>query len=642
MNNRIVKIVVTTLKKHIIMSFSTLIFITGAVITSLIPPLILEKMVDELTIGSMPAVRSIVLYMFFIALAGIMESGQNVVIIALGQKITHGVRSAMCKKLTRMKTEYFVDNEAGKTASYFVNDVDAVDSLFTNGIVSMFADACKVVSIIAIIFVKSVGLGIIIVILTPVLMIMTRQFQKRMLAAQIKNRIAIAKVNNHVPETIKNIRTIKNLALERYMEQKYDKYIEESYKATDKSNLYDSIYSPIIIFISSFVVAILMVFSSFGGIFSSFFGITVGSAVAIISYVGKVFDPLESIGMEIQNIQSAIAGIERINEYMRSAEDEYRVNNNIKKDIHSDMHNDERSNNANSNIISSTTINPNSSITNDSNNANSSITNDSNNLDSSITNDNNNHNSNIASDNNNHNSNIASDNNNHNSNSTTDNNNPDSRFANNSNNIIEFRNVSFSYDGNNNVLNNYSLSIKKGERVVLSGRTGAGKSTIFRLIMGLYEPQKGQILIKGKEAHTVSEDERRKIFGYVEQQFHPVTGSIKDQITLHDDSYTMEEIIDAAKIAGIHDVIMLLKDGYDTLYEKAELSQGQMQLLQVARAVVSDPEIMLLDEMTANLDSNTEKNILNALLNASKGRTVISISHRLMEGSMAHSLYTLE
>ncbi len=580
MNNRIVKIVVTTLKKHIIMSFSTLIFIAGAVVTSLIPPLILEKMVDELTIGSMPAVRSIVLYMFFIALAGIMESGQNVVIIALGQKITHCVRSAMCKKLTRMKTEYFVDNEAGKTASYFVNDVDAVDSLFTNGIVSMFADACKVVSIIAIIFVKSVGLGIIIVILTPVLMIMTRQFQKRMLAAQIKNRIAIAKVNNHVPETIKNIRTIKNLALERYMEQKYDKYIEESYKATDKSNLYDSIYSPIIIFISSFVVAILMVFSSFGGIFSSFFGITVGSAVAIISYVGKVFDPLESIGMEIQNIQSAIAGIERINEYMRSAEDEYRVNNN-----------------------------PNSSITNDSNNASSSITND---------------------------------NNNHNSTSTTDNNNPDSRFANNSNNIIEFRNVSFSYDGNNNVLNNYSLSIEKGERVVLSGRTGAGKSTIFRLIMGLYEPQKGQILIKGKEAHTISEDERRKIFGYVEQQFHPVTGSIKDQITLHDDSYTMEEIIDAAKIAGIHDVIMLLKDGYDTLYEKAELSQGQMQLLQVARAVVSDPEIMLLDEMTANLDSNTEKNILNALLNASKGRTVISISHRLMEGSMAHSLYTLE
>lgn len=598
MNNRIVKIVVTTLKKHIIMSFSTLIFIAGAVVTSLIPPLILEKMVDELTIGSMPAVRSIVLYMFFIALAGIMESGQNVVIIALGQKITHGVRSAMCKKLTRMKTEYFVDNEAGKTASYFVNDVDAVDSLFTNGIVSMFADACKVVSIIAIIFVKSVGLGIIIVILTPVLMIMTRQFQKRMLAAQIKNRIAIAKVNNHVPETIKNIRTIKNLALERYMEQKYDKYIEESYKATDKSNLYDSIYSPIIIFISSFVVAILMVFSSFGGIFSSFFGITVGSAVAIISYVGKVFDPLESIGMEIQNIQSAIAGIERINEYMRSAEDEYRVNNNIKRDIHSDMHNDECSNNANSNIISITSINPNSSITNDNNNPNSSITNDSNN--------------------------------------------PDSRFANNSNNIIEFRNVSFSYDGNNNVLSNYSLSIEKGERVVLSGRTGAGKSTIFRLIMGLYEPQKGQILIKDKEAHTISEDKRRKIFGYVEQQFHPVTGSIKDQITLHDDSYTMEEIIDAAKIAGIHDVIMLLKDGYDTLYEKAELSQGQMQLLQVARAVVSDPEIMLLDEMTANLDSNTEKNILNALLNASKGRTVISISHRLMEGSMAHSLYTLE
>lgn len=561
MNNGILKVTAQTIKKHIAIFTATLIFIAGAVITSLIPPLVLEKIVDTLTAGKMPAMTPVIVYMLFTVLAGVMESGQNVAIIALGQKITHGVRSAMCQKLTRMKTSYFVNNESGKIASYFVNDVDAVDSLFTNGIVSMFADACKVISIIVIIYVKSMGLGIIITVLTPLIMLMTRQFQKKMLAAQIDNRVAISKVNNHVPETIKNIRTIKNLALEKYMEKKYDRYIEESYKATDKSNLYDSIYSPIIIFISSLVVAGLMVFSSLGGAFSSFFGITVGSAVAIISYVGKVFEPLESIGMEIQNIQSAIAGIERINEYMSYEEDEYRQN----------------------------------------------ITDDSNKEDA--------HRQNIADINK--------------TNGISD-------------NIIEINNVSFSYDGVKNVLNDYSLLVKKGEKVVLSGRTGAGKSTIFRLIMGLYEPQKGQILIKGSKAHSIDEKSRRKIFGYVEQQFHPVLGTVKDQITLRDSNFSMDEIVKAAKIAGIHDVIMSLKDGYDTLYEKAELSQGQMQLLQVARAVVSDPEIMLLDEITANLDSNTEKNILNALLNASEGRTVISISHRLMEGGRAHSFYTLE
>ena len=167
-----------------------------------------------------------------------------------------------------------------------MNDVDTVDSLFTDGIVSMFADGCKVVSILIVIFYKSTGLGFLMLLVTPLLFAMTRLFQKRMLRAQLENRVAVSKVNNHVPETIRNIRMIHVLLREKYMEQRYDDYISESYRATDKSNLYDSIYSPIVIFVSSCVIAVMMVCAAMGGGIREFFGISVGTAVAVISLCG--------------------------------------------------------------------------------------------------------------------------------------------------------------------------------------------------------------------------------------------------------------------------------------------------------------------------------------------------------------------
>lgn len=513
-------------------SILTVLVIVLAVVTALFPPLVLEQAVNDLTAGRVIALSLALSYLGFIALSGLLESGQNVMITVLGQKVTHGLRSALCAKLRRLPAAYFTTHEAGKISSRFVNDVDTVDSLFTDGIVSMFADGCKVVSILIIIFYKSTGLGFLMLLVTPLLFAMTRLFQKRMLRAQLENRVAVSKVNNHVPETIRNIRMIHVLLREKYMELRYDDYISESYRATDKSNLYDSIYSPIVIFVSSCVIAVMMVCAAMGGGIREFFGISVGTAVAVIAYVGQVFAPLESLGMEIQNIQSAMAGVKRIDEFLAEPEREM----------------------------------PNDSDTEKTSDATP---------------------------------------------------------------IVRFDHVSFGYGNDSDVLQNLSFTVSKGEVVTFVGRTGAGKSTVFRLLLGLYRPLEGRVLIEGSGASDIPDEKKRRLFGYVEQSFHLVEGTVAEQISLFDPAVGREQVENAAKLVGLHDSIIALPEGYDTPASEAAFSQGQFQLLSVARAVAASPEILLLDEITANLDSDTECRVLDALGRAADGRTVLSISHRL-------------
>ncbi|KAF5053795.1 putative ABC transporter ATP-binding protein [anaerobic digester metagenome] len=529
------------------MTILTVFIIVGAIVTALFPPLVLEHIVNLLTALQQVPLNLALTYFGTLAISGLFESGQNIMLTKFGQKVTHGLRSEMCAKLQHLPVAYFTRNEPGKITSQFVNDVDAVDSMFTNGIISMFADAFKMISILAVIFYKSKGLGLMMILITPLTFAMTRHFQKRILKAQLANRNAISNVNNHVPETIGNIRMIHTLFRQKYMEQKYDDYIEESYRATDKSNLYDSIYSPIVIFISSCIIATMMIFAASSGKAQQFFGITVGTAVAIIAYVSKVFEPLESIGMEIQNIQSAVAGVKRINEFLQEPE--------RKK--------------------------PDSSI------------------------------SNIE---------------------LTPRNEP----------YINFDHVSFGYNNENTFFSDLCFTVESGEAVTLVGRTGAGKSTIFRLLLGLYSPDRGKVLVSGVDADNIPDEQKRKLFGYVEQSFHLVSGTVRDQISLFDPEINFKQVEDAAKLVGLHESILALANGYDTPAKNIAFSQGQFQLLSIARAVAASPKILLLDEITANLDSYTERQVLEALKRASQGRTVLSISHRLHEHTHNHRIIQIE
>lgn len=535
-NKSVGKVILNTIKEKWLLTAGIAITVVGAIVMALFPPLILAKIIDTITSGTMPTFYMVLMYFGFLLVTGLMESARETFLTVFGQKITHSLRSALMYKYSCLTTSGLTSQEPGTVVSRFVGDADTVENLFTSGIISMFADACKIISIVAVIWFKNKGLAIVLLVILPFLFVFTRIIQKNMLSAQIENRRAVGRASGHVPETLHNIRTIHTLGKENYMAQRYDEYICESYTAIEKNNFYDALYSPVILILNAIVVAVVMLFSaSDNQSVLTFFGMSAGTAVAVINYISQIFAPVENLGMEIQTIQSAIAGVHRINEFFEL--DEFSV----KKDLH---------------IVENTAMAADSDV------------------------------------------------------------------------LVDFNNVTFSYDDDKNVVENLSFSIKKGEQVTLSGRTGAGKSTIFKLLLGLYDPDNGSVLIAGQKATAIPDSEKRKVYGYVEQTFHMVPGTVKDQITLYDVSITDEDVIEAAKAAGIHDAIMELDNGYDTICKPEDFSQGQWQLLSIARAAAAKPELLLLDEITANLDADTEKNVLDALNRVSKNRTVISISHR--------------
>ena len=298
------------------LSLGILLAVAGAIVTALLPPWILGSIVDTITTGNTVPVALVILYFAFTVLTGLTESLREGLLTVFGQKITHALRSSMMEKYTNLTAGELTKQEPGTIVSRFVGDVDTVENLFTSGIISMFADACKIISILVVIWLKNSGLAIVLLVLLPFLYWFTRTVQKNMLKAQIENRCAVGRASGHVPETLHNIRTIHTLGKERYMEQRYDEYIAESYRAVDRTNFYDAIYSPVILILNAIVVAVVMLFSASGNAkVLTLFGMSAGTAVAVINYISQIFTPVESLGMEIQTIQSAIAGVHRINEF---------------------------------------------------------------------------------------------------------------------------------------------------------------------------------------------------------------------------------------------------------------------------------------------------------------------------------------
>lgn len=515
------------------LSLGILVAVCTAIITALFPPLILGRIIDMLTQGQEVSIGMVMLYFGLLALTGIMESAREGLLTVFGQKITHAMRSRLMAKFIRLSADSINHQEPGALVSRFVGDVDTVENLFTSGIISMFADACKIISILTVIWFRNKGLALVLIVLIPFLFWFTRHVQKNMLAAQLENRRAVSRVSGHVPQTLHNIRTIHSLGKEAYMEQRYDEYVEESYRAMEKTNFYDAVYSPVILILNAIVVAVVMLFSASGNQqVLSLFGMSAGTAVAVINYISQIFFPIESLGMEIQTIQSAIAGVSRINEFFDLPE------------------------------VEKVAVQP------------------------------------------------------------------DEKSRENAP-FVELQDVTFGYD-DRMILEHLNIQVMEGEQVTLSGRTGAGKSTIFKLLLGLYAPINGKVLIQGKKAAEISAGERRSLFGYVEQSFHMVPGTVKEQITLYDDAISTEQVLRASKLTGLHDTIMSLEHGYDTICTPELFSQGQWQLLSIARAAVAEPKLLLLDEITANLDADTERAVLLALKKVSENRTVISISHRVM------------
>ncbi len=536
MKDRLVsKSIKKVIKNNIVFCLILVLVIIGVVIISLVPPQLLKVIIDKYLINKVTTglLSIAITYLLVLIFIGILDVIKEAFLVVLGQKITKEIRKEMMYKLEKVNSMYFSNNDSGEVVSLFTNDVDTINSLFTNGIIGMIIDFFKIIGILASIWMFSFYLGIVTLILIPIIYLITRSFQKRMLKAQFRNRVLVGKVNNHISESLKNITMIKTYSKEKYMEDNYVEYLKDNFEAVEKINYFDSVYSPIIQLMRAIVISIIVILSSSQ---FNYIGISLGMVAASIDLISNLFSPIENLGMEFQYIQRAISGIKRVNEFYEEREEEEK-NIRLKKEV----------------LIS----NP--------------------------------------------------------------------RHV-----IIGFNNVSFSYTKDVRVLKDISFDIVAGEKITVVGRTGVGKSTLFKLILGLIKPTNGSITINEVDVYSIPNKEKRKIFGYVSQEFTFIKGSVKEQVTLQDKNISQENVEVVMRLVGLHDYVLTLEKGYETMIEHDKLfSQGQKQLLSIARAIVMNPPILLLDEITANLDSVTEEKVVSVLQKISTARTILSISHRL-------------
>jgi len=522
-----------------------LIGLTAA--TAQLPPLLLGRFVDQLTQGQTVLLLGCA-YLALSVLADLAESGQNSAIIALGQHLMHVLRSRMAAKLNRLPASYYKAHPAGETSSRLLNDVDAVNVLFTEGIVTLLASSLRLVFTLGIIFWTNLSLGLLLALVLPALYAFTQACQRRVHRAQLSQRAAIATVFAYLPETIQNLPLIRNLGAERYMYRRYSRAISDSFRATEQTNFFDSVYSPIIKTITAALIATMMVLAA-GESTRAYFGLTVGQAVAMTAYILSLFAPLEALGMEMQHIQTATAALSRVRYFLALPE----------------------------------LTTPPAATTE----------------------------------------------------AATSTQPADTRPA------CVVQNVSFHYDADAPVLTQFNLTVQTGERVIISGRTGTGKTTLFRLLTGLYTPASGSITIFGQAPDQIPPAKRRQLFGIVEQDCPRVAGNLRDQLTLaQGEVRPTKQTTDAElnlpdtdlwallDVTGLTPTVQKLPQGLDTPIGQVTFSQGQWQLLALARALAYDPPLLLLDEFTAHLDNATAQNVLQALERVARNRTIIAIAHR--------------
>lgn len=535
---------ISFIKKHLLMVIMLCLLMILCALAELLPPFALRYLIDFILLpgaeyNSFAFIFAVVFYVLsylFISLFTILE---NLVIDSFGQKLIHELRYEMMKKSTKMKYSYFTHHGKGEMTSKIIDDVNAIETLFASGLVTLIVSVFKVLGILISVYLFSWVLGLFLTAILPLLFFITRSFQKQMLKNQIKNRKAINKLNNHLSETKENILTIHNLSAETYREKGFVSLLHDSYQSRKNSALFDSVFSPIVQMIRAVLIAVvsLLAFYSQEGNTSLLLGITVGTFAASLSLISNVFKPVEAIGLQLQEMQEGLSGVKRVEEYM--SEDET-------------PETDEN--------ISAVAL-------------------------------------------------LRQD------------------------DIIHIQNMTYHYeDGEEKIFSSADLVLKKKEKVTIIGRTGAGKTTLFRLLLGILIPTDGHVYIGGKDSYLIPNREKSRIFGYVEQGFSSIDGTIMDQITLKDSSVTLEKVKECMKKVYLDDYVENeIKNGYQAEFKENLFSRGQLQLLSLARALVHDPEILFLDEISANLDSETEKKILEALSSASADKTVISISHRLSD-----------
>lgn len=509
--------------------------ILGAV-ASIWPSMVLKQIVDGLLTSGDGHVWGLAgVYLLAVLAIGLVDFAREMSASIIGQEMILSIRKQMLHKLPQMPMKYYIKTPIGDTISRFTADLDAIHTLFSAGLVTSIADLFKILGLFLALFLLSPELCLVAFISLPWVFFVSNYFRKHIFQKQIQVRKRVSDLNISIQEIYAGARIIKVFGKADYFSDKFEDRLESHRLAMNENSVYDAWFPCVMQVIRSLIIATALTIGSSANIGLFSLGLSIGTLAAVADIYVRMFEPIEAVASEIQTIQQAFAGVDRMHSFfLEPVEDK-------KQSQVSEIRNYD----ANANI--------------------------------------------------------------------------------------EINNVTFEYVEGKKVLKDVSIEIKAGTKVAIAGRTGSGKSTLMALISGLYTPNTGRIRIGGLDPFEISEEMRRRVLGIAPQTVQVFNGTIMENITLRDDSISREAVMHAVELVGLADVVDALADGLDSIVGEGEsnLSYGQIQLLSLARAIVMNPPLLLLDELTSGLDALTEKLVLSAIKKVSLNRTIITISHRL-------------
>ena len=538
----------TTLKQNILFGFLVVAAVIIGAIINTWPSLVLRTIIDEsLPNNGLFIWRLAFTYLGVTLLIGLVDLTREYGATVFGQRMLLNIRKLMLDRLRFLPMAYYNNVPAGDTISRFTGDIEAIDSLFTAGLISAIADLLKIIGFLVAIFALSVQLGFVAVCSLPVLYLVTDFFRRNMFEKQLEVRRKVSDINTSIHEIYSGMKIIKIYGKEKFFAERFEPILESHRLAMNFNSLYVAWFPCITQTIRAVFIAGALAIGASNNLTPLALGLSLGTLAAVADLFIRLFRPIQAVAGEIQTIQRALAGVKRVENFFNEETQE--------------------------NDVQGTKL--------------------------------------------------------------TDH--PEGADV-----ILE--DVGFSYESDVEVLKGASMVIPAGTKAALAGRTGSGKTTLMNLVAGLYEVENGKISVGGINPFTLLPETRRRLMGIVPQTVHIFNSSVHDNVTLRDPSIIRDQVERALDTVGLLKVVQNLPEGLDTFLGEGaqQLSFGQTQLLSLARAIVTDPPLLLLDELTSGLDSLTEKQVLAAIRDISGGRTILTISHRLSGIIDAETVHIME
>lgn len=529
-------------------------FLMGVVLTIFISlltpvrPLLYKKILDEyVTNKDFYHVRLfIVITLAILIIETLLAYANTLLTNWLGQSVVRDLRNQVFKHILHLRMGYYDQNPIGQLQTRTISDIETVNAVFRSGVIKISGDLLQLLAILGAMLWINWQLTLVVLTTVPLMIVATRIFQKNVKVAFQAVRKEVGLMNSFLQEHISGMNIVQIFNREEIEYKKFDTINGNMQTANFNSNLYYSIFFPVVEFISSLALALLVWYGV--GRIITVGDIKFGDVVAFITLVNAFFRPIRMLADEFNTLQLGMVSAERIFAVLDTKERIKDEGKNTRIPKH------------------------------------------------------------------------------------------DEDFS------IEFKNVWFAYKGEDWVMKDVSLLLNKGEKVAFIGATGSGKTTIINLLGRFYDIQKGEILINGINIQDFPLSDLRKMMGVVLQDVFLFSGSIYENITLNNPEISLERVIQATKEVGAQDFIEALPGAYNYEVQErgASLSLGQRQLIAFARVWVYDPQILILDEATANIDTESEELIQQAIDRVLVGRTSIIIAHRLSTIQKADKIVVLE